>query len=203
MPPAGETLLLIDDDPAIQEVLADRLESLGYQVLAAANGQEGLALLEKEGPQLILLDIELPDMNGLEVLKEMRQREAEITVVIITAHGTVERAVQAMKEGAYDFITKPFEPAHIALTVQRALERERLKGEVALLSEVVGERYRQVVGQSATMKEALAVAQKAAQSTATVLLLGESGTGKELFARALHDWSERRDKPFVAINCVA
>jgi len=200
---SGETLLLIDDDPAIQDVLTDRLEALGYRVVVAANGQAGLALLDTEGPQLVLLDLELPDMSGLAVLKEIRKREAEVTVVIITAYGTVERAVQAMKEGAYDFITKPFEPDRLALTVQRALERERLKGEVALLSEAVGERYRQVVGQSATMKEAVTVAQKAAQSTATVLLLGESGTGKELFARAIHDWSERRDKPFVAINCVA
>src|SRR5215212_2272339 len=191
MPPAGETLLLIDDDSAIQEVLADRLESLGYRVLTAANGREGLALLEKEGPQLILLDIEMPGMNGLEVLKEIRKRENEVTVVMITAYGTVERAVQAMKEGAYDFITKPFEPDHIALTVQRALERERLKGEVALLSEAVGERYRQVVGQSAALQAVMTIAQKAARSTATVLLLGESGTGKELFARALHDWSAR------------
>jgi DNA-binding NtrC family response regulator len=108
-----------------------------------------------------------------------------------------------MKAGAYDFITKPFEADHIALTVQRALERERLKRDVALLSAAVGEQYRQVVGQSAKMKAALEVAQKAARSKATVLLLGESGTGKELFARAIHDWSERRSQPFVAINCVA
>src|SRR5918992_6186251 len=121
MPPAGETLLLIDDDPASQEVLADRLEALGYRVFAAANGQEGLALVEKEGPQLLLLDIEMPGMNGLEVLKAIRKRENDVTVVMITAYGTIERAVQAMKEGAYDFITKPFEPDHIALTVQRAL----------------------------------------------------------------------------------
>ena len=146
MPSSGETLLIVDDDPAIQLVLADRLEALGYQVITAADGRTGLALLDQASPQLVLLDLQLPDMDGLEVLKAMRQREAEVTVVIITAYGTVERTVQAMREGAYNFITKPFEPDHIALTVQRALERERLKREVALLSEAVGEPYRQVVG---------------------------------------------------------
>jgi DNA-binding NtrC family response regulator len=203
MNPFGETILLVDDDLDFQEIVTDRLVALGYRVFAASNGQEGLALLEKEGPQIVLLDIEMPDMNGLEVLKAMRTRAHDVTVVMLTAYGTIERAVQAMKQGAYDFIPKPFEPEHLVLTVQKALERERLKREVAILSEAVGERYRQVVGQSATMQQALEMAKKVASSHATVLLLGESGTGKELFARAIHDWSARRTKPFIAINCVA
>src|SRR5215468_7240272 len=132
MPASEATLLIIDDDPAIREILGDRLEALGYRVLTAADGQTGLTMLDQAGPHLVLLDIELPDMNGLEVLKEIRRRELEVTVVMITAHGTVERAVQAMKDGAYDFLTKPFEPDRVALTVQRALEREGLKREVAL-----------------------------------------------------------------------
>lgn len=198
----GGTVLVVDDDPDIQEVLRDRLESLGYQVLSAANGREGLGLLEKQSPQLLFLDIEMPDMNGLEVLKEIRKREIDVTVVMITAYGTIERAVQAMKEGAYDFIPKPFEPDHIALTVQKALEREGLKRGVELLSGEVCERYRLIVGKSAEMNRALELARKAASSKATVLLLGGSGTGKEIFARAIHNWSERNDKPFIAINCV-
>jgi DNA-binding NtrC family response regulator len=196
------TILVVDDDQDIQEVLKDRLESLGYSVLAASNGREALELLEKQSPQMLLLDIEMPLMNGLEVLREIRRRESDIPVVMVTAYGTIERAVQAMREGAYDFITKPFEPDHISLVVEKALERERLRREVEIFSEEVSERYRLVVGKSAKMNQALDAAQKAAQSRSTVLLLGESGTGKELFARAIHNWSERREQPFVAINCV-
>jgi len=202
MNPLSGTILVVDDDPDIREVLRDRLESLGYQVLSASNGREGLELLEKQSPQLLLLDIEMPDMNGLEVLKEIRRRENDVTVVMITAYGTIERAVQAMKQGAYDFISKPFEPDHIALTVQKALEREKLKRGVEILSEEMCERHHLVVGKSAKMDEAIDTAKKSANSKATVLLLGESGTGKEIFARAIHNWSERKGKPFIAINCV-
>jgi DNA-binding NtrC family response regulator len=197
-----ETILVVDDDPDIREVIKDRLESLGYRVLAAPGGKEGLDLLEKQSPQIALLDIEMPGMSGLEVLKEIRARGMDVTVVMITAYGTVERAVEAMKEGAYDFIPKPFDPEHIALTVQKALERERLKREVEILSEEVGERYRLVVGRSAKMNQAIETAKKAAASKTTILLLGESGTGKEIFARAIHNWGAEKAKPFVAINCV-
>ncbi|MBI2348493.1 MAG: sigma-54-dependent Fis family transcriptional regulator [Deltaproteobacteria bacterium] len=198
----GGTILVVDDDPDIREVVKDRLESLGCRVLAAANGKEGLELLEKQSPQLVLLDIEMPDMNGLDVLKQIRAGGNEATVVMITAYGTIERAVQAMKQGAYDFIPKPFEPEQIALTVEKALEREKLKREVEILSGQISERYHLVTGKSAGMKEAIGTARKAADSKATVLLLGESGTGKEIFARAIHNWSDRRREAFIAINCV-
>jgi DNA-binding NtrC family response regulator len=198
----GGTILVVDDDPDIQEVLKDRLESMSYRVLVASNGKEGLELLERQNPQMVLLDIEMPGMSGLEVLKEIHRREIDVTVVMVTAYGTIERAVQAVKEGAYDFIPKPFEPDHIALTVEKALERERLKRELEILSEEVGERYNLVVGKSAKMNQAIDLARKTASSSATVLLLGESGTGKEIFARAIHNWSERKGKPFIAINCV-
>src|SRR5262245_43496785 len=202
MEPSIGTILVIDDDRDIRDVLTDRLESLGYRALSASNGTDGLELLAKQNPHLVLLDIEMPDMNGLEVLTQIRKTERDITVVMITAYGTIERAVEAMKEGAYDFIPKPFEPDHIALIVAKALERERLKREVELLSEEVDSQHRMVVGQSLPINHALDVAKKAAASRSTVLLLGESGTGKEIFARAIHNWSDRRDKPFVAINCV-
>lgn len=198
----SRTILVVDDDLDIQEVLRDRLESMSYRVLAASNAKEGLDLLEKQNPQLVLLDIEMPDMNGLEMLKEIRQREHDITVVMITAYGSIERAVQAMKEGAYDFIPKPFEPDHIALIVKKALEREGLRRGVEILSAELSERYRRVAGTSPGMAQVLDVAKKAANSRSTVLLLGESGTGKELVARAIHNWSERRSEPFIAINCV-
>ena len=198
----NETILVVDDDPDIREVLKDRLESLNYRVLAAADGEEGLELVEKQSPQMVLLDIEMPGMDGLEVLREIRRRGIDVTVVMITAYATIERAVRAMREGAYDFIPKPFEPEHIALTVRKALERETLKREVEILSEEIGERYRLVVGKSAKMNQAIETAKKAATSKATVLLLGESGTGKEIFARAIHNWGAEKAKPFVAINCV-
>ena len=155
-----------------------------------------------EAPDLILLDIEMPTKNGLEVLKELRQRGSETTVIMITAYGTIERAVQAMKEDAYDFITKPFDLDHIALTVGKALEREKLKRSLENFVVKEGERYRLIGGESPKMKLAIETAKKAAASKSTVLLLGESGTGKEVFARAIHQWSDRSGEPFIAINCV-
>lgn len=199
---SAETIIVADDDPYIQEALQDRLETLGYRVSLAADGQQALEILEHKDPQLILLDIEMPGMKGLDVLKEIRRRESDIPVIMITAYGSIDLAVQAMKEGAYDFIPKPFDPGHVALVVEKAMERQRLKGEVQVLSEEIDKRYRLVIGTSSKMKEAIDAAKKAAASHSTVLLLGESGTGKELFARAIHNWSERKDRSFVAINCV-
>ena len=141
-------------------------------------------------------------MNGLEVLTEIRRRGQDIPVVMITAFGTIERAVQAMKKGAYDFIPKPFDPDHIALVVAKALDRQTLKRNVEVLAEQVDARHRIVVGESAQMRRAVDLGRKAATSKSTILLLGESGTGKEVFARAIHNWSERKEKPFVPINCV-
>jgi DNA-binding NtrC family response regulator len=199
---SAETILVADDDPYIQEALQDRLETLGYRVSLAADGQQALEILEHKDPQLILLDIEMPGMKGLDVLKEIRRRDNDVPVIMITAYGSIDLAVQAMKEGAYDFIPKPFDPGHVALVVEKAMERQRLKGEVQVLSEEIDKRYRLVIGTSSKMKEAIDAAKKAAASHSTVLLLGESGTGKELFARAIHNWSERKHRSFVAINCV-
>ena len=196
------TVLIVDDDPDVQEVLKDRLESLGYQAVPALTGKQGLELLGEESPQMVFLDIELPDMNGLEALKAIRKKQSDVAVVIITAYGTIERAVQAMKDGAYDFISKPLKPGFVALIVERAMERERLKREVEILSGEAGERYHLVVAKSSNMNLAVDAARMAATAKSTVLLLGESGTGKELFARAIHNWSERKSGPFIAVNCV-
>ena len=186
------TILVADDDPDIRDILKDTLNSLGARVVTAANGQECLDRAETDAPDLILLDIEMPIKNGLEVLKELRQRGSEMSVIMITAYGTIERAVQAMKQGAYDFITKPFELDHVAVVVEKALERVKLKRGLEQLSQDAGERYRLVGGESPKMRQAIETAKKAAASRSTVLLLGESGTGKEVFARAIHNWSERR-----------
>ena len=196
------TILVADDDGDIRDILSETLNSLGSRVITAANGQECLDKVDKEGPELVLLDIEMPVKNGLEVLKELRHRGRGTTAIMITAYGTVERAVQAMKEGAFDFITKPFDLDHIGLVVEKALDRERLKRGFERFSEEESQRYRLIGGESLKMREAIETAKKAAASKSTVLLLGESGTGKEVFARAIHNWSERKHEPFIAINCV-
>jgi DNA-binding NtrC family response regulator len=202
MKPLYGAILVADDDADICEILKDTLTSLGVRIITAANGQECLNRIETDAPDLILLDIEMPIRNGLEVLKELRQRGIGTSVIMITAYGTIERAVEAMKQGAYDFITKPFDLDHIALVVEKALEREKLKGSLEHFSKDTGERYRLIGGESPNMREAIETAKKAAASRSTVLLLGESGTGKEVFARAIHEWSERRGDPFIASNCV-
>jgi DNA-binding NtrC family response regulator len=195
------TILVADDDADIRDILKDTLNSLGASVITAANGQECLARVEAHLPDLLLLDIEMPLKNGLQVLKELRQHTTA-TVIMITAYGTIERAVEAMKEGAYDFVTKPFDLDQIALTVGKALERQRLKQHLENFATEVGQRYRLIGGESPKMKLAIETAKKAAASRSTVLLLGESGTGKEVFARAIHAWSERKGETFIAINCV-
>jgi DNA-binding NtrC family response regulator len=198
----SETILVVDDDPYIQEALGDRLESLGYRVARASDGNQALELIDHQDPQMVFLDIEMPGMKGLDVLREIRAREKDFPVVMITAYGSVDLAVEAMKEGAYDFIPKPFKANHVALVVEKAMERQRLRREKEVLSEEVDKRYRLVAGNSAKLNAAISGAKKAAGSKSTILLLGESGTGKELFARAIHNWSERKDRPFIAINCV-
>jgi two-component system, NtrC family, response regulator AtoC len=196
------TILVVDDDRDIREILSETLTSLGAEIVTAASGQECLDMVEKRRPEVILLDIEMPIMSGLEALKELRRRGHDVTVIMITAYGTVERAVEAMKQGAFDFITKPFDLDHIALTVEKALERERLRSGLERFATETSERYHLIGGESPKMRAAIETAKKAAQSKSTVLLLGESGTGKEVFARAIHNWSERKNEPFIAINCV-
>ena len=198
----SDKILIVDDEPANRRILVQELAHIGYVVETANDGAEALKKVESSRPDLIILDYMMPDLSGLDVLKELRKREDDTPVIMITAYGTVDRAVEAMKEGAYDFITRPFEPEHIALIVAKALERERLKTGVDVLSEELAERHHLIVGESPNMRQAVDLAKKAAASNATVLLLGESGTGKEIFARSIHNWSERKDRPFIAINSV-
>ena len=198
----GARILVVDDDAASRRLLDVRLRALECQVTMAADGHEAMAAIKQQTPALILLDLHMPRMSGMDLLRKLKQEEVDIPVIVITAHGSIEAAVEAMKEGAYDFIPKPFDPQHLEIVVRKALEREGLKRELELFSEEADKRYRLVVGKSEKMREAIETAKKAAASKATVLLLGESGTGKEIFARAIHNWSERKAQPFVAINCV-
>src|SRR5918995_6333245 len=196
------TILVADDDADIREILRDTVNSLGARIITAVDGQDCLDRVEADAPDVLLLDIEMPVKSGLQVLQDLRRRGSETTIIMITAYGTIERAVQAIKQGAYDFITKPFDLDHITLVVEKALEREKLKRGLEHFAEEAGERYRLVGGESPKMRLAIDTARKAAISKSTVLLLGESGTGKEVFARAIHAWSERNGEPFIAINCV-
>jgi len=197
-----DKILVVDDERSNRDILTQELTYRRYAVDTARNGSEALHKLESARHDLIVLDYMMPGLSGVDVLKELRKREDDTPVVMITAYGTVDRAVEAMKEGAYDFITKPFEPEHVALVVQKALDRHRLKKEVEVLAEEVEDRYRLILGKSTAMKRAAELARKAARSDATILLLGESGTGKEIFAHNIHNWSGRKDRPFVAINSV-
>jgi DNA-binding NtrC family response regulator len=199
---SGARVLIVDDDAASRRLLEARLRPLACDVATAGNGEQALTAIRKDVPDLVLLDLRMPKMGGIEVLRALHKEAIDVPVIVITAHGSVETAVEAMKEGACDFITKPIDASHFDIVVRKALEREGLKRELELLSEDADRRYRLVIGQSSKMKEAVETARKAATSKATVLLLGESGTGKEIVARAIHNWSERKSQPFVAINCV-
>lgn len=200
--PIKGKILVVDDDPDIREILKDRLDSLGYSVVSAENGQEALDKVSQEEPDLMFLDLQLPLLNGLQVLKRLKEYP-ELGVIIITAFGTIEKAVEAMREGAYDFITKPFSPDHLDLVIKKALECRALKQENLYLRGEVNAPYLEILGNSPKMKEVMETAQKVAATSSTVLLLGESGTGKEMFARSIHRWSPRSRGPFIVVNCVA
>ena len=212
-------ILVVDDDPDIVLMLTDRLEALGYATLAAGDGQRALELLESEEPGLVLLDLQMPRMTGLEVLEQLANQEQAASqprgatehailanrppIIVMTAHGTIQSAVEAMKYGAADFLTKPLDIDHLTLRIQKALDREGLNRHVAVLREEVESRYSTIVADTPAMASLIELTKRAADSDATVLLLGESGTGKELFARSIHQWSPRAERPFVVINCVA
>jgi DNA-binding NtrC family response regulator len=200
-PPAR--ILLVDDDPDFCEALGDRLRSAGFQVAVAQRGPEALRLVREEPPAVVLLDLVLPELDGMAVLETIRREEPDVVVVVITGYGTIARAVEAMKKGAYDFVTKPVDARHLEIVLGKALERQALRERNALLSSELGDRYAVIVGDSPAMRGVLDVARRAAPSGATVLLLGESGTGKEVIARAIHRWSDRATEPFVVVNCVA
>ena len=196
-------ILVVDDDPDILRLLRQRLEQLGYAVRTAAHGLEACDRLAGEQPDLVLLDLRLPRLSGLEVLRQVKQTVPELTVIVMTAYATVEKAVEAMKEGAYDFLTKPLTPGHLELVVQKAFEWQALQRAQHLLLAELDAKAQPIIGDSPAIRQALERARRAAQSPATVLLLGESGTGKEVLARAIHAWSPRRAQPFVVVNCAA
>jgi len=198
-------VLVIDDEAGVRRTLSMILEDEGYQVITASDGKEGLDRALKEEPDLILCDIRMPRMDGLEFLEQYRKKNGQALVITITAYGSTELAVEAMKKGAYDYLPKPFTTAEVVLTLRKAEEREKLRREVTRLRKRVkaDQRYPEIVAKSAGMREAVELATKVAQHPSTVLITGESGTGKELIARLIHGASPRANRPFVPINCGA
>ncbi len=202
-------ILIVDDDQDILSALKKRLTWMGHEVLTIEDGEQALRLVAEDPPDLMLLDIELPGLSGLDILKQLGEKRSRIPlqtvpeVIVITAFGTIDRAVEAIRLGACDFLTKPFEPDHLSIVIEKAMTQMALTRQIGLLQAEVGGRYEHVVGQNPRMAELLDTARRAAGSSATVLLLGETGTGKEVMARALHRWSPRVTKPFVVVNCAA
>jgi DNA-binding NtrC family response regulator len=199
------SVLVVEDKSAMQQMLSATLAGEGYEVDVAPNGKDAIQKAKNKRYDLVLTDLKLPGADGLEVLSEVKEIDPEISVIVMTAYGTVETAVEAMKVGAFDFITKPFDTDRLSLLIKRALENRRLVAENTLLREELAQTYglTEIIGKSEKIKEATDLVKKVAPSDTTALLLGESGTGKELFARAIHYLSPRKEGPFVAINCAA
>ncbi len=198
-------ILLVEDKDSLRRVLRLTLENAGYSVTEAADARIALNEIAATPHKLVLTDLRMPNGSGLDVLRAARAADGSMPVIVMTAFGSIDEAVQAMKDGAHDFLQKPVDSNHLLLIIERALEQARLRTENILLREEWSRRYGfpRIIGESETIKRAVSEVQRVAQTEATVLLLGESGTGKELFARAVHHLSDRRDKPFVAVNCAA
>ncbi|HEX9935165.1 MAG TPA: sigma-54 dependent transcriptional regulator, partial [bacterium] len=198
---AKEKILIVDDDAKITQSIGDRLKANGYNVLSAENGRTAMTLIQEEYPDLVLLDIQMPEMDGLEVLSQIRRFDENMLVVILTAYGTLERAVSAMKQGAYDFLPKPCDPDHLLHVISKALERRALVDENVFWRREQENRHQLIVSPGSKMQAVLDMAKKVAQTRTTVLIEGESGTGKQMLAYAVHSLSGRRDRPFVHVNC--
>ncbi|RJQ50511.1 MAG: sigma-54-dependent Fis family transcriptional regulator [Nitrospiraceae bacterium] len=197
-------ILVVDDEKSMREILDIFLRSEGYSVTAADNGKSALEVMKDDFFDLILTDMKMPKVSGLELLKNVREISPDTVVVIITAFGTTESAVEAMKLGAFDYITKPFQMDDIRLVVKNAFEKKDLLKDVSILKEQLRTpSLENIIGQSPAMKELFSLIAKTAESNANALITGESGTGKELVAKAVHSLSPRKDRHFVAINCAA
>lgn len=196
-------IVVADDEPRIRKMICRLLMDEGYEVMPVENGREAVEALLSFQPDVILLDQQMPVMTGVEALEEIKQIAPNQVVLFVTAFGSISLAVDAVKKGAYDFIEKPFDNDKLLLTVGRAVEHSRMKGEISNLKKSLGEKKSAVIGDNTGLKQVMTQVRRVAETNATVLIHGESGTGKELIARAVHDNSLRSQGPFVAINCGA
>ncbi len=198
-------ILVVDDEKRIRLILCQLLSDEGYQVTAAASGEEALALADNCEPELVLMDQRMPGIDGIETMVRLRAMRPGLTVIILTAHAALELAVTAIKQGAYDYLAKPFDNEELLIVIRRALEHSRLTGRVDSLERQLGEKYSfsSIIGVSGGMRRVFEQVGRVCETGATVLIEGESGTGKELVARAIHFNSPRRGQPFVTVNCGA
>lgn len=202
---ASTRVLVVDDEDLMREYVEEALVRAGYEVCVARSGKEAIETMTADGADVVVTDLKMAPMTGLEVLANVRKQWPETIVIVMTAYGTIETAVAALKEGAADYILKPFSPDELELALQRALEHKRLAQENRYLREENNRGYdfNAMVGTSESMEGVYATVRKLADSKSTVLIRGESGTGKELVARAIHEASNRHDKPFIKVNCAA
>lgn len=199
------SILIVDDEDAQRNVLKGYLEKKGFRIFSASSGTEGIRNVKDNVIDIVLSDFKMPDKTGLEVLEEVKKINPEISFVILTAYGTIENAVKAMRLGAFDYISKPVDLDELDLMIERIIENKNLKSEIQILRDQLKEKFKidSFISHSPKMEEVLSVASRAADSKATVLITGESGTGKEVLAKSIHYVSSRKDKPFVAVNIPA
>lgn len=200
-----ETILIVDDEKNYLLVLEALLVDAGYEIITCDSASQALEVTSSYDLDLVITDMRMPGVDGMEFLAQLQGRQPELPVIMMTAYATVEKAVEAMKRGAFDYITKPFKNEELILTIRKAIEMHRLKQENRLLSQELQGRFKfdNIVGKSKVMRQVYAIIEKVAQTRASVLVTGESGTGKELIAKAIHFNSTRRDKPFISVNCSA
>jgi two-component system response regulator GlrR len=202
---ANEKILVVDDDPNIVEVIKMRLESEGYEVSTALSAQEALNEAQNDIFNLAITDLKMADMNGIMLMEELLLIDPEMPVIILTAHGTIENAVEAIQKGAYSYITKPFDPKELTLQIRNALDKQKLTHKIKSLQSIIQDKYSfdNIIGKSAAMKRVFEQIAQIAKTESTVHIYGESGTGKELVARAIHFSSLRADGPFITASCGA
>jgi two-component system response regulator PilR (NtrC family) len=202
---AQQKILVVDDEKSMCEFLEIMLKKDGYEVATTTSGEEALDLLDKNLYSMVLTDVKMPGVNGFDVLRKTKEVSPDTVVIMITAYGSPEGAVTAIKEGAYDYVTKPFRVEEVKLTIKKSLERSNLIRENILLRQAVEERYKfwNLIGKSPKMQRVYELVEKVSQTKANVLITGESGTGKELVAKAIHYNSDRKDQSFVTLNCGA
>lgn len=196
-------VLVVDDEASARTLLERWLAAKGFDVLTAPDGGQALETIRQEDPALVLLDLQMPRLSGFDVLRALREEGLDPTVIVVTAHGTLEYAIEAMREGAFDFVTKPVDPKHLDVVVGKALERQTLRVRNRHLRQTLEAREVSFVAESLAMRRVVTIGRQVAQADSPVLLLGESGTGKEVLARAIVRWSLRQHEPFVIVNCAA
>ncbi|HEY4486032.1 MAG TPA: sigma-54 dependent transcriptional regulator, partial [Nitrospiria bacterium] len=200
-----EKILLVDDERSMRDFLSIMLRKEGYAVTLAEDGESAVRMIRKEAFDLVMTDVKMPKVGGIQVLKAVKESSPDTVVLMMTAFATTDTAIEAMKEGAYDYLTKPFQIEEVRLIIQNALEKKRLRTENLLLKRRLKgfASLEDIVGRSEPMRNVFQIVRKVANTASNVLILGESGTGKELIAQSVHSNSERKDKPFVTVNCGA